>query len=90
MVLTFDLEGVSEDEVEGNGDESEEEWASEEEDEGDVAIERVFKKYERAKVVDNIMEDFETSYEDTLKEKMTEWKKRYYKVSIFSHYRHCR
>lgn len=84
VALTFNMEGLSEngemdDVVE---DEEEDEWQSEDEEaEGDVAIQRVFSKYDRAKVVENTVEDFEESYEETMKEKMEEWKRNYYKVS---------
>ena len=90
VVLTFDMEGVSEDgtdaeAVKENGEDDEEEdeseWSSEEDSEGDVAIQRVFQKYDKAKVVENVVEDFEDSYEEKMKEKMAEWKRQYYKVS---------
>lgn len=80
------MEGVSEDgdaedeEAVATGEDSE--WKSDDDDEGKLALQRVFDKYARAKVVDNTVEDFENSYEDTLKEKMNEWKKTYYKVSF--------
>jgi 5'-3' exoribonuclease 1 len=96
VVLSFDLEGVSESEGEEDGaadgvadgvadgeegDGEEGEWESEEADgEGDLAIQRVLQKYEKAKVVENTVEDFEESYDQKLKVKMDEWKRRYYKV----------
>ena len=85
VVLTFDMEGVSEDGAsiqEEDGD-----WESEA-GEGEVALNRVFGKYEKAKVVENTTEDFEETYEATMKQKMDEWKTNYYKVSlsIFSKY----
>jgi 5'-3' exoribonuclease 1 len=86
VVLRFDMEGVSEDGNEAekgeNGEEEDDEWQSEDgDDEGDVAIQRVFAKYDKAKVVENTSEDFEESYEEKLKEKLVEWKRGYYKVS---------
>lgn len=86
-VLSFNMEGVSEDgdavEEEGEG---EEEWESDGEtnNEGDVAIQRVFEKYNKAKVVENTVDDFEEDYEATLKGKMSDWKKEYYKVRCVS------
>lgn len=95
VVLTFNLEGVSEagtDEHSQNGapeadeeEEDEEEWQSESsDDEGDLAIQRVFAKYDKAKVVENVTEDFEESYEEKLKEKLDQWKREYYKVRLRS------
>lgn len=55
-----------------------EQW--EDDDESQSAIQRVLTKYTKAKVVPNIEEDFESSYEETLKKKMDEWKQGYYKV----------
>ena len=87
VVLSFDMEGLSQDGEAAQEDEAEEEdgdWQSEDgEAEGDVAIQRVFSKYDRAKVVGNTVEDFEESYEETMKEKMVEWKRTYYKVCCF-------
>jgi 5'-3' exoribonuclease 1 len=88
IVLCFDMEGLSVD-GEGEGDapdgeandavEEDGEWESEAGDaEGDLAIQRVFAKYQKAKVVDNTEEDF--SREETMKQKMDDWKKTYYKV----------
>lgn len=79
VALTFDMEGVSEDGAsiqEEDGD-----WESEA-GEGEVALNRVFGKYEKAKVVENTTEDFEETYEATMKQKMDEWKTNYYKVSL--------
>ncbi|KAK8854783.1 hypothetical protein IAR55_003522 [Kwoniella newhampshirensis] len=87
--LSFNMEGVSEGGSEADGEEGEEEWESEEEgeqSEGDLAIQRVLQKYNKAKVVDNIVEDFEEAYEDKLKENMDEWKKRYYKEKLEINY----
>lgn len=88
IVLSFDMEGVSEDgtaseqeDQEGEEAEAEDgEWESET-GEGEVALNRVFGKYEKAKVVENTVDDFEETYEETMKQKMDEWKRGYYKVS---------
>ncbi|GFZ49564.1 5'-3' exoribonuclease 2 [Saitozyma sp. JCM 24511] len=85
VVLTFDLEGVSEDE--GEDVEEDGEWESDEANgEGDVAIQRVLQKYEKAKVVENTVEDFEESYEQKLKEKLDDWKRGYYKEKLEINY----
>lgn len=89
VVLAFDMEGVSENgdgaEEEGQDEGDDEEWASEDEnDEGNLAIQRVFAKYDKAKIVQNTTEDFEEDYEEKLKEKLVEWKRNYYKVRSFS------
>lgn len=65
-----------------DAEESEGEWESEEDLESQAAIARVFQKYDKAKVVDNDIEDFETSYEDKLNEKLVEMKKKYYKEKL--------
>lgn len=84
VVLSFNMEGVSEDgEIENDVDGVEEDgdWQSEDnEAEGDLAISRVFGKYDKAKVVENTVEDFEDSYEEKMQENMEEWKRRYYKA----------
>ncbi len=62
-----------------SGADDEEGYETDEEDEeSNEAINRVFAQYEKAKVVDNAVEDFEESYEAKLKEKMDDWKKGYY------------
>ena len=93
VVLSFDMEGVSEDGTasEGEGADKGEaaedgEWESEigeAEGEGDIALNRVFGKYEKAKVVENTVDDFEATYEETMKQKIHEWKQNYYKVGPF-------
>ena len=85
VALSFNVEGVSttEDQTEDAAgiEEDEGEWQSDTEaDEGDVAAQRVFAKYDKAKVVSNTVEDFEDHYEDKIKEKMDEWKREYYRV----------
>ncbi len=80
------MEGLSEDgeaeeDIDGEDEEEEDEWQSEDEEaEGDVAVQRVFSKYDKAKVVDNTVEDFEDSYEEKMKENLDDWKRSYYKV----------
>ena len=89
VVLTFDMEGVSEDgttseedkEKRAGEEEEEDDWQSDQEaDEGDLAIQRVFAKYDKAKVVENTVEDFEQNYEETMRVKLEESKRTYYKV----------
>lgn len=75
IVLSFDMDGVSEGEEEDDA-----EWESEEDLEGNVAIQRVFDKYNKAKVVDNALEDIEESFEAKVEQQMADWKKTYYKV----------
>ncbi|WWC63302.1 uncharacterized protein I303_105902 [Kwoniella dejecticola CBS 10117] len=87
VVMTFNLEGVSEDggSAEADNEADGEEWESEEEDEdseGALAIQRVFAKYNKAKVVENVVEDFEEAYEEKMKENLDDWKKRYYKEKL--------
>ncbi|KAK4688987.1 5'-3' exoribonuclease 1, partial [Tremellales sp. Uapishka_1] len=84
-ILTFDMEGVSEDGVEEQED-GEEEWEEENDGEGEMAIKRVFDKYSKAKVVENTVDDFEDHYEESIKQKMVEWKKRYYKEKLEINY----
>ena len=85
VVLSFDMEGLSEaEETDEDGDQDEEEgdWQSEDEEgEGDAAVQRVFRKYDRAKIVENTEEDFEEAYEEKIKENLVDWKRRYYKAS---------
>lgn len=80
VVLSFDMEGVSEDGGSTSPQEEDGDWESET-GEGEVALNRVFGKYEKAKVVENTTDDFEETYEETMKQKMDEWKTNYYKVS---------
>lgn len=80
------MEGVSENGDGLEGEEEDGEWSDagegeDEADEGDLAIQRVLGKYEKAKVVENVAEDDGESYEEKMKVKLEEWKKGYYKVS---------
>lgn len=84
IVASFNMEGVSDEEsVEEEEEDSEAEWSDEEaeEDEGDLAIQRVLAKYDKAKVVANVDANWEHTYDEKLKVKMEDWKKGYYKVS---------
>ena len=81
VVLSFDMEGVSEDGGSTSPQEEDGDWESET-GEGEVALNRVFGKYEKAKVVENTTEDFEETYEETMKQKMDEWKTNYYKDKL--------
>ena len=81
VTFSFDMEGISED---GTVDEQEgDEWESEG-DEGDLAIQRVLNKYEKAKIVENTVEDYEEAYEEKIEQKMKDWKRDYYKASVIS------
>ncbi|THH13302.1 hypothetical protein EW146_g6897 [Bondarzewia mesenterica] len=65
-------------EGEGNGDGDEDEWESEDE-EGNEAVDRVLKKYEKAKVTNDADDGgFDARHERSVKAKMDEWKKGYY------------
>ncbi|WVR07588.1 hypothetical protein IAU60_004630 [Kwoniella sp. DSM 27419] len=87
VVMSFNLEGVSEDGASvavGESEDGEAEWESDQEEESEsaLAIQRVLGKYNKAKVVDNAVEDFEEAYEDKLRQNLEEWKKRYYKEKL--------
>lgn len=59
----------------------EEEWEDEEDEESRAAVDRVLAKYEKAKVMqDDKEDDFDARYEMSIKQKMDEWKRGYYKV----------
>ena len=60
---------------------SDDEDASDDDAEGKAAIKRVLDKYRKAKVIENIDEDAQKSYETILHERLNEWKDTYYKVS---------
>jgi len=70
--------------VEADGGESE--WEDDEEDEESrAAVDRVLKKYEKAPVVrDDEGGGFDARYERSIKEKMDEWKRDYYRVCSLS------
>jgi 5'-3' exoribonuclease 1 len=52
----------------------------EDDDEESKAVDRVLKKYEKAQVMDDDEGRFDARYERSMKEKMDEWKRDYYKV----------
>ena len=57
--------------------------SDDDDEEGNAAIVRVLGKYEKAKVMEDDKEgDFDARYELSIKEKMDEWKRGYYKVRI--------
>lgn len=79
--------------AEPEGDEGDEEWEDveegpddeEEDEESKAAVDRVLKKYEKADVFDDEEGGgFDARYERSMKEKMDEWKRGYYKVR-FTH-----
>ena len=78
VVLSFDVPAESE----AEDGEEDTEWESEEDAESQVAIKRVLEKYNKAKVVDNELEDFEEDFEKKVTEKMDEWKRKYYKEKL--------
>ncbi|GLB40750.1 putative multifunctional protein that exhibits several independent functions at different levels of the cellular processes [Lyophyllum shimeji] len=66
---------------EGDGDEWED--VDEEDEESRAAIDRVLKKYEKAQVVqDDEGGGFDARYERSMKEKMDEWKRAYYRGKL--------
>ena len=74
--------------IEQDGSTSNSEWedeASGDDDEANAAVDRVLKKYEKAHVVDlDAQGSFDERHERSVKEKMDEWKRGYYRVLIFS------
>lgn len=54
--------------------------SSDDDAESIAAIDRVLKKYQSAKVVEDEEEDFDTRHERAVQEKMDEWKRSYYRV----------
>ena len=68
----------------GSDDEDEnwvDEESEEEDEEANEAVDRVLNKYEKADVVEDEEEDFDTRHERNVQEKMDEWKRGYYRVS---------
>lgn len=84
--VPFDLDNgeAAVEEEGGEGGEWEDVPDQEDEDEeARCAIDRVLKKYEKAKVVDDDEGGgFDARYEDSIKEKMAEWKRSYYKEKL--------
>ena len=69
------------DEVEEDGGENSEWEDADDDEESHAAVDRVLKKYEKAPVADPDAEgDFAARYENSIKEKMDEWKRGYYQV----------
>ena len=61
-----------------------EDWEDEDDEEARAAVDRVLNKYEKAKVMEEDKDgDFDARYEMSIKEKMDEWKRGYYKVCQF-------
>lgn len=82
IVISFDVDESSPASKDGDAEETDEEWESEEDPESAIAIKRIFDKYSKAKVVDNELEDFEESFEQKISQKMAEWKRHYYKDKL--------
>ncbi|KAG8905353.1 hypothetical protein FRB99_000181 [Tulasnella sp. 403] len=51
-------------------------------DEADFAVDRVFRKYDRANVLDNTDEAFDQREEERLERQMAEWKQQYYQEKL--------
>ena len=67
-----------------DGDEDDDDWEDEDDEESRAAVDRVLQKYEKAKVMEDDREgDFDARYEESVREKMDEWKRGYYKVSRY-------
>ncbi|KIK92026.1 hypothetical protein PAXRUDRAFT_601915 [Paxillus rubicundulus Ve08.2h10] len=91
-LVTLRLPGSMEDQVpdlpngdDANGDEDDEgQWedvSEEEDEESRLAVDRVLKKYEKAPVMDEEEGGgFDARHEKSIKDKMDEWKRGYYKV----------
>nr|ODO02291.1 5'-3' exoribonuclease 1 [Cryptococcus depauperatus CBS 7855] len=81
IICTFNIEGVSENEStdDENGNEEKE---SDEENEGDLAVQRVFQKWSKAAVVDSYPEDVDKSMNEILKEAMDGLKRTYYRDKL--------
>lgn len=78
-LVTLRLPGALSQPVPENDGEGE--WEDVDE-EGDKAVDRVLRKYERAPVADDDEEgDFDERHERGVQEKMDEWKRGYYKAS---------
>ncbi|KAL6301387.1 exonuclease II [Sparassis latifolia] len=59
------------------------EWEDEDDEESRAAVDRVLNKYEKAKVMKDDKEgDFDARYEMSIKDKMDEWKRGYYKSKL--------
>ena len=77
--IDIDMMSIAEDE-EDDGDDA---WEDEDDEESRAAVDRVLAKYEKAKVADNDQPgDFDARYEQSMIDKMDEWKRNYYKVCL--------
>ncbi|THH31525.1 hypothetical protein EUX98_g2669 [Antrodiella citrinella] len=67
-----------------NGDgEDDEEWEDDDDEESRAAVDRVLTKYQKAKVMEDDKEgDFDRRHEASIREKMDEWKRGYYKGKL--------
>ena len=90
-LVTWRFPGELEEPVPENGngkpeeeeDGDDEDWEDDDDEESRAAVDRVLNKYEKAKVMEDDKEgDFDARYELSIKEKMDEWKRGYYKVRI--------
>ena len=82
QVLSEPLPTSDVEQVNGNAS-SEDEWkdVDEEDDESRVAVDRVLKKFDKAPVMDDSEGGgFDARYEQSIDNKMAEWKRGYYKV----------
>jgi 5'-3' exoribonuclease 1 len=82
-LVTLRFPGALEEPVPVDGedeDDDEDEW--EDDDEAVKAVDRVLKKYDKAKVMNDAEDgNFDVRHERAIMEKMDEWKRSYYKVS---------
>ncbi|KAI0950824.1 hypothetical protein AcW1_008023 [Taiwanofungus camphoratus] len=70
------------DDSEGD-EEDDDEWEDEDDEESRAAVDRVLHKYEKARVMEDDKEgDFDVRYELSVKEKMDEWKRNYYRGKL--------
>lgn len=86
-LVTWRFPGELEETIPENGNgavengEDDDEWEDEEDEESKAAVDRVLAKYSKARVAQDDNEgDFDARYENSIKEKMDEWKRQYYKV----------
>ena len=78
MVPSNGVATPAEDAAEDDGDDA---WEDEDDEESKAAVDRVLAKFDKLKVqADDKEGDFDARYEQSVKEKMDEWKRNYYKV----------
>jgi 5'-3' exoribonuclease 1 len=81
-LVTWRFPGALEEPLSAVDDESDDE--SEDDEEARKAVERVLKKYEKAKVaLDSASDDFDVREDQRIKNRMDEWKRGYYWVGLF-------